>query len=308
VKLTLRSAGLAAAVTATLISVARAEPHAVAYVAPLTIPGQPTVSLHVEEHGRGHPLILLHGMGGSGYSFRRIVGPLARTNRVISIDLKGFGASEKPFDLAYAPSDQAALIAAFMRQRRLTNVTLAGHSYGGTVALMTALQLQRTEPGRVRRLVLMNAPAYPQPLPRSQQMLALPLLPHLGLAVVPPILNARAALQSGRPGAPPVDDRDAAAYAEPLYEPGGRHALVATARIMASYDGRDAIPHYRRLHVPTLLIWCRNDPTVPLTTGERLVKALPNARLSVLERCEHSPPEEQPAETVGLVQRFLGRH
>ncbi len=284
-----------------------AEVQSIAYRASLNVAGQTPVRLHVEEHGRGRPLILLHGMGGSGYSFRRLVGPLARYHRVITIDLKGFGASEKPFDLAYAPSDQAALIEAFLRQRRLTHVTLAGHSYGGAVALMTALRLQRSEPGRIRRLVLMNAPAYPQALPRSQQLLSLPVLPHFGLAIVPPILNARAALQSTRKGAPPVDDRDAIAYAEPLYEPGGRHALIVTARIMSSYDGRDAIPFYRGLHVPTLLVWCRNDPTVPLSTGERLAKALPHARLSVLETCEHSPAEEQPADTAVLLQRFIGQ-
>ncbi len=290
-----------------LVTRSHAEQHTVAYEANLHIPGQTPVRLHVEEHGRGRPLILLHGMGGSGYSFRRIVGALGRTNRVITVDLKGFGASEKPFDLSYAPSDQAALIEDFMRQRRLTNVTLAGHSYGGAVALMTALRLQRSEPGRIRRLVLMNAPAYPQPLPRSQLMLSWPIVPHIGLAVVPPILNARAALESKRPGAPPVDDRDAKAYAEPLYEPGGRHALIATARIMASYDGRDAIPYYRGLRVPTQLIWCRNDPTVPLSTGERLVRALPHARLAVLDGCDHAPAEEQPADTVAIVQRFLGK-
>ena len=283
----------------------RAETQPIAYLATLALPGQPPVRLHIEEHGRGRPLVLLHGMGGSGYSFRRIVAPLARTHRVITIDLKGFGASDKPFDLAYGPADQASLVAAFLRQRRLTHVTLAGHSFGGAVALMTALQVQRTEPGRIRRLVLMNAPAYPQALPRAQRFLTLPVLPHVGLAVIPPILNARAALQSARPGASPVDDRDAAAYAEPLYEPGGRHALVATARIMASYDGRDAIPNYRGLRLPALLIWCRNDPTVPLSTGERLVKALPQARLAVLERCEHAPAEEQPAETAALLLRFL---
>jgi pimeloyl-ACP methyl ester carboxylesterase len=312
VKNVLRKISLAIGVSVLGLSLghmtADAEPRSTAYKMPLRIGSHAPVMLHIEEHGYGRPLILLHGMGGSGYSFRRIVGPLSRHHRVITIDLKGFGASEKPFDLMYAPSDQAALVEDFMRQRRFNAVTLAGHSYGGAVALMVALRLQRTEPGRIRRLVLMNAPAYPQQLPRSQHLLSLPVLPHIGLAVVPPILNARAALQSNRAGAPPVDDRDAQAYAEPLYEPGGRHALIATSRIMASYDGRDAIPYYRGLRVPTQLIWCKDDPTVPLTTGERLVRALPQARLSVIDACDHAPAEEQPADTVAIMQKFLGQH
>ena len=286
------------------ITGAAAQSQSVAYDLPIVTPGQQPVRLHIEEFGAGPPLVLLHGMAGSGYSFRRIIGPLSRTHRVITIDLKGFGASEKPFDRAYAPADQARLVAGFLRQRRLHGVTLAGHSYGGAVALMTSLQLQRSEPGRIRRLVLMNAPAYPQAMPHAQHLLTLPVLPHLGLAIVPPILSARAALKSTRPGAAAVDDRDAIAYAEPLYEVGGRHALIATAQIMAAYDGADAIPRYRTLALPTLLIWCRNDPTVPLSTGQRLASALPNARLSVLETCEHAPAEEQPGETVALISRF----
>lgn len=286
---------------------ASAQARSIAYEIPIATAGQDAVRLHVEEFGTGPPIVLLHGLAGSGYSFRRIIGPLSRAHRVITLDLKGFGASEKPFDRAYTPADQARLVAGFLRQRRLHGVTLAGHSYGGAVALMTSLRLHRTEPGRIRRLVLMNAPAYPQPLPRSQYFLTLPVLPHLGLAVIPPILNARAALQSKRPGAPAPDDRDAIAYAEPLYEAGGRHALIATAQAMAAYDGRDAIPQYRSLRVPALLIWCRDDPTVPLSTGEKLVRALPDARLSVLEGCEHAPAEERPGETARLILRFAGQ-
>jgi pimeloyl-ACP methyl ester carboxylesterase len=277
------------------------------YTITLQVAGTAPVGLHVEEQGAGPPVVLLHGLGGSGYSFRHIVGALARGHRVITLDLKGFGASDKPMDNAYQPADQARLVAAFLRQRQLHGVALIGHSFGGTVALLTALDLNRFEPGRIRRLVLMNVPAFPQVLPRAHRFLATPVLPYVALALVPPILNTRAMLQTVRRTTPPPTDVDAIAYAEPLYDAGGRHALIATATAMAATDGRDVIPFYRSIRQPTQLIWCRQDPTVPLSSGERLARMLPNAQLNVLDHCDHAPAEEQPLATQAIIRAFLAR-
>lgn len=268
-------------------------------------PGGSPVQLHVVERGRGPSIVLLHGMGGSTYTFRHLIGPLARSHRVVAIDLKGFGASEKPLDAAYGPQDQAILVAEVLRRRNLTNVTLVGHSFGGAVAMLVALDLRRTEPRRIRRLVLMNVPAYPQPISIAQRLVGLPLIGHLTLSVVPPILMTRASLDAAFRSSPAPTDDDAIAYATPLHEVGGRHALVTTARAIAETDGRDVIPLYPTLRLPTLILWCRNDQTVPLSSGERLASALPNARLTVLEPCAHKPAEEAPAETLAAILGFL---
>jgi pimeloyl-ACP methyl ester carboxylesterase len=277
-----------------------------AYVA-VTPPGGVPVHLHVVEQGRGPPIVLLHGMGGSTYSFRHLIGPLSRMHRVVAIDLKGFGASEKPLDAAYGPRDQALLIAEVLRRRNLTNVTLVGHSFGGAVAMLVALDLRRTEPGRIRRLILMNVPAYPQPISMAQRLVGLPLIGHLSLAVVPPIITTRASLDATVRSSPPPTDDDAIAYATPLHDVGGRHALVTTARAIAETDGRDIIPLYPTLRLPTLIVWCRHDTTVPLSSGERLASELPQARLVVLEPCAHKPAEEAPTETLAAMRSFLAR-
>ena len=78
-------------------------------------PGHPRISLYAEESGHGETLVLLHGLGASGYTFRRIVPDLARRYRVVTVDLKGHGRSDKPFDLNYSPHDQAVFIYWFLR-------------------------------------------------------------------------------------------------------------------------------------------------------------------------------------------------
>lgn len=278
---------------------------AIAYRTVVAIPGMAPVGLHVEETGSGPPLLLIHGLGGSGYSFRHIIGPLSVHRRVITIDLKGFGASDKPFDTRYSASDQARLVLAFIAQRGFRRVDVAGHSFGGTVALIASLMEQRQASHRIGRLVLMSAPAYPQQMRRGLAFLTLPLIPYLALAVVPPILTARAALETRDRATPRSSDHDAIAYAEPLYDAAGRHALIATTRAIAAYQASGAVPNYSSVRKPALLIWCQGDPTVPLATGERLSREMPLAKLAVLEQCEHGPAEEQPAATARLMRQFL---
>ncbi|MGA9443489.1 MAG: alpha/beta fold hydrolase, partial [Methyloceanibacter sp.] len=91
-------------------------------------------------------LVMLHGFGASGYTFRRIVPALARRYRVITLDLKGHGRSDKPFDENYSPHDHAVLVYWFLRAYGLNRVTLVGHSYGGQVALNLALLTKRYDP------------------------------------------------------------------------------------------------------------------------------------------------------------------
>ena len=101
----------------------------------LEVSGRPVTVLYAEESGDGPPLILLHGLGGSLFTWRHVVATLARLHHVIALDLKGFGQSDKPFDEHYSAADQAALVSAFIRKRGLRGVILVGHSFGGVVAL-----------------------------------------------------------------------------------------------------------------------------------------------------------------------------
>jgi pimeloyl-ACP methyl ester carboxylesterase len=70
-------------------------------------------------------------LGATTYTWRY----LARTHRIITVDLKGAGKSDKPLDDAYGILDQAAVLKTLVDRKGLTNLTLVGHSLGGGVAL-----------------------------------------------------------------------------------------------------------------------------------------------------------------------------
>jgi len=70
-------------------------------------------------------------------------------------------------------------------------------------------------------------------------------------------------------------------------------------------DLAEITARYAEIDVPTLLLWGRHDPVVPLSVGEKLFDVLPNAQLVILEECGHLPPEELPQESLKGVLKFL---
>jgi pimeloyl-ACP methyl ester carboxylesterase len=111
------------------------------------------VELAYQVHGTGRPLILLHGGFGSLEMFGPNVAALAAGRQVIGIDLQSHGrtpAADRPMRFETMADDVAALIAHLGHQQ----ADVLGFSFGGAVALRTAIQ----HPDAVRKLVLVSTP------------------------------------------------------------------------------------------------------------------------------------------------------
>lgn len=231
--------------------------------------------------------------------------PLATRFTVIGLDLKGFGQSPKPRDRAYGFRDHAELVTAHLRAHDLQGVTLVGHSFGGTVALAVTLGLREEEPERIRALALIGTPAYPQRLPWFIRLVRLPGLGRLALRAVPARVQVRRILQAAYHDPRRIPPEAVAAYARALRDRGTSRAIVRTARYFSPSALDGLIAHYATLCVPTLLVWGRHDLIVPLAVGERLVRALPNAELAVIDDAGHLPQEETPERLVEVLKGFL---
>jgi len=269
-------------------------------------PSRVRLPLHVEEHGSGgRPLVLVHGFGGNSYTWRYWVPRLGDSHRVLLVDLKGHGASPKPYDDRYSPFDQADLLARTIRARELEDVTLIGHSLGGGVVLATALRLLDSEPDRLRSLVLVSAATRPQEIPRYIGWARKPVLGHLFLRLVPPRTLMRWALRSIVHDPSTVSREQIEAYAEPILSWKDRRALLKGARQIVPEGADEVVARYPSIDRPTLLLWGRDDPVVPVELGRDLEKTLPDARLEILDGCGHLPQEEQPERSLEIVRRFL---
>src|SRR5205823_13755794 len=101
----------------------------------------------------GTPVIFIHGLGASLYAWRKNLAPvMAAGFRVVALDLRGFGSSDKPAH-GYTNAAYARLVVALMDSLHLPDAVLVGHSMGGEIAAEVAIAF----PTRVRGLVLIDA-------------------------------------------------------------------------------------------------------------------------------------------------------
>jgi pimeloyl-ACP methyl ester carboxylesterase len=269
-------------------------------------PAEAPVKLFYKEEGKGAPLLLIHGFGASTYTWRFVAPELARTHRVIAVDLKGFGQSDKPFDERYSVFDQAELLAQLIVEKDLRDLTLVGHSFGGGIALLLALEANQRLEGRITRLVLLDSIAYPQNIPVFFRMLDMPLVSQLGVRMVPPSVQTRVALKIAYLDDSKIDPDEVEIYAAPLKTAAGKHAIIHSARQIMPKDLAEISQRYGTIEMPTLILWCDHDRIVPLEVGLKLRRSLRNSTLRLIEDCGHMPQEEQPASTLALIKGFIG--
>ncbi len=250
-------------------------------------------------------IVLLHGYGGSSFSWRYWAPFLAKRAHVVLVDMKGFGSAPKPDDGQYGPRHQAELIYRLILQADLQRVTLIGHSLGGGVALDTALRLLDSEPGRLKRLILVASAAYKQRMPLFVALAKYRRLASTALRILGTQFVIRHVLKSIVFDPSEVSDDQVLGYAKPLSSPEAHRALIDTALAIIPPDLEKLTARFEELDVPTLVLWGRQDRVVPLWVGERLADKLPDAKLQVLENCGHMPAEELPKESWEALQTFL---
>ncbi len=269
-------------------------------------PPDAPVKLFYEEEGKGPPVLLIHGFGTSTYTWRHIAPALALTHRVIAVDLKGFGQSDKPFDARYSVFDQAELLAQLIEDQDLRDLTIVGHSFGGGIALLLALENDNRLNGRIKKLVLLDTIAYPQHIPVFFRLLDVPLFSHLGVRMVPPMVQTRVALRIAYFDDSKIDPEEVETYAAPLKTAAGKHAIIYSARQIVPDDLAEIAERYASIALPTLILWCDHDRIVPFEIGLKLRRTLPNSSLRLVRDCGHMPQEEQPETTLKLLQGFIG--
>ena len=267
------------------------------------------LKINYYEAGQGPPVLLLHGFAACAYTWRYLIPPLAADHRVITMDLKGFGLSDKPADGHYAVADQAEMVADFIRRQDLRDLVIMGHSMGGGVTLMTYLKLRETDPGRIKKLVLIDSAGYPQKLPWFIWMAKVPGLNTMLSKVLSPRFAAALVLKKCYYDKDKITEEQIDTYAYFGSLPGAAAAVSQTAKqiVPKDQDIEALIAQYKTIKVPVLVIWGADDEVVPLKVGKNFERDIPGAKLVILPHCGHIPPEEEPLATRQAIMDFLKR-
>lgn len=273
------------------------------------------LSTYLREAGDvdGQPVLLLHGWGGSTFSWREQIQPLADAGyRVIAFDRPPYGLSAKTGEgIPYSQRAQAEFTAAFMSSVGIQSAVLVGHSMGGgVIGYFAALYPERVDSlvfvdGAVR--VAEAAPAGGSGATRLNDTVGIPPFVN-SLLTFPPINRwARLAIRtfvqpdmftsmqrSAYYDPEVVTPEVAAGYQEQLRVVGWDEALIEILRGSAFGDAPLTEAGLAAVEVPALIVWGAEDTWVPISAGERLRDLLPNNTFVVYPQTGHLPMEEQP--------------
>ncbi|MBJ6751668.1 alpha/beta fold hydrolase [Geomonas anaerohicana] len=252
-------------------------------------------------------VILVHGLAARSETWSDLV-PLFSAERytLYLLDLLGSGASSKPETADYSIRGHSMRLLDFLNQLELKQVTLVGHSLGGAVVLLTAVEaMLRNADDLLSAMVIMAGPGYIQRLPLMAEIFENRLAAALFVALYAPDIWIKTGLKMAYYDHNLVDREHIARYAPCYRDKEAKRALVATCRSLVPLDQDQIATRYQDLRLPVLLLWGRHDQIVPLSQGNRLQDAIVGSKLEVLEQCGHNPQEEKPAETFAILHSFI---
>lgn len=261
-------------------------------------------SVHVRQLGSGPPLLLVHGLMTSSYSFRYVLEPLARSYRVIAPDLPGAGRSDKPA-ASYGPDALAGFIVELAGALGIRGCPAVGNSLGGYLCMRAVLR----DAGVFSRLVNLHSPGIPElrlyalnaalRVPGARELLARlarrspERWAHRNVHYFDESLKSREeAREYGAPLATADGARAFASYMAETLAPGPMRSFVRELRT-------------RGFPIPLLLVYADRDPMVPPKVGERLHTLLPGAELRWLTDSSHFAHVDSPDRLLALIEPFL---
>lgn len=257
--------------------------------------------------GEGPAILLIHGVAGRSEQWLDSMELLAETNTVVAPDLLGHGRSAKPrgdYSLgAYAAGLRDLMVALDHRK-----ATVVGHSLGGGIALQFAYQF----PERSARLVLVSSGGLGKevhPLLRAATLpgseLVLPLISNdtiRGAGTAVSQLVGRLGFHAG-----PDIAEFARGYGS-LADGDARQAFLHTLRAVIDHVGQRVNASdrlYLAEDMPSLIVWGRRDPIIPVSHAGIAHRGMPGSRLEVFDDAGHFPQLDEPVRFARTLAEFV---
>lgn len=246
-------------------------------------------SIRYIEAGQGPAVILLHGLGGVKEMWMANFAALSNRHHVYALDQIGFGHSDKPL-LEYKIATWVDFLYGFMQAEKIRQATLVGNSLGGWIAL----EFTSEHPDTVEKLVLVDAAG----LAWGRGGPVVDLNPSS-------LVGWRVLLESLFYDKTRVTDQLVLQVFTDHLRNNDGYTIERTLAGFAQAQFEDE--KLSSIHVPTLVVWGREDELIALSRGEKFRDGIPGAKLVVLEHCGHLPELEKPDDFNQTVLDFLGR-
>lgn len=254
------------------------------------------------DEGTGIPLLLIHGIPSNGLMWREVIPALSKHFRVIAPDLLNYGQSEMPESADVSINAQRRILFGLLDSLGIRRAHVVAHDIGGGVAQLMAVE----RPERVDQLVLIDSICFDSwPIPEFEPLQKPGA--EADMALDDFVEMIRGFLPKGVVDTKVMSKSVIELYTKPWSTEKGKQAFFRNLRrlnseyTLAISEALSQLPH------STLIIWGEKDPFQKPEYGPRLEKAIPNARLTVIDDVGHFLLEEKPAEVSDLILDFLMR-
>ena len=257
------------------------------------------IKTHVRFAGNGKPLLLLHGLGGPPM-WQRIIKPLSAHNRVIILDLPGFGDSDCP-PKSYTTVDYADFIGYVHRMLALPKMSIAGVSYGGQLAA----SLAALHPEIVEKIIIISGTGLIASNIFFRNRILFDVFSKIAQSTVlrsRMLTCALGRLSFYKKESRPLDL--CKEFYRQLSQKGKREAWLNVLRNIYT-EKKEFLKIISTLQAPTLILWGEKDKTVSLRYGLQLHNRISNSMFKIFPECAHSLPLEKPEELCEAINSFL---
>ena len=236
------------------------------------------VSINYIDYGepKKQAIVLLHGWGQNIEMMKPIGDKMIRDNRVIIVDLPGFGKSSEPKEV-WTVYDYVECIHELLTELKVNNPIMIGHSFGGKISLVYASKY------KVKKLVTFGSPFKKEIKELSLKTKILKSLKKV------PVINKLEGFAKKHIGS--SDYRNANAMM--------REILVDTVNLDVTED-------VKKISCPTLLIWGTEDEAVSVEDARELETLIKDCGLVEYEGCTHYAYLERLGQTINVLNSFLG--
>lgn len=255
------------------------------------------IQIYYEERGKGEPLLLINGLSFSLDLWLAQIEELSRDFRVIALDNRGVGQSDKP-DEEYTISLMASDAVKLLQTLDIRKAHIGGLSMGGYIAQEIAL----TYPEMVNRLVLMATSMGGE----KALKLGMPFWEKAAAALqgLPPAQMYRVdlALMTAPGFCEKNQDKLEWASSCRLKNPQPMHGFLRQFAAASMFDINDRA---HKITHPALVIMGREDPIFPISLADDYLEKLPDVKLIVYENCGHALLLEKAAQLSCDIREFL---
>lgn len=250
-------------------------------------------------HGRGSPVILVHGTPASSWLWRDVIPLLAQQHTVYAWDLLGFGDSRTAPGTRPGIAQQAQALAELVAHWRLDAPALVGHDIGGGIVTRAHL----LENVKASRLALLDAAVlgpWNTPFTEHQQRHA-DVYRTMPSDIFGDLIAARLRSATHLP----LPRKVLEAYLAPWSGSEGQRRWLDQVAAVSFEDTREVVEHLGEIAVPTLVAWGEHDTWLPLSTADRLAQKIPGAARATVASAGHFLAEDNPQGTADALLGFL---